>query len=116
MSATTSNRLVHCESLVIGASRSLGPSRLAVGPSSRSHHRSTISVSNHPIGPCAVAVGSPEPVGRGEPDERQDGDHHQVVLPRRAFVGPEERAPENASGQRGGVASCDRLSGSRSSR
>ena len=38
-----------------------------------------------------------EPVGRRQPDEREDRDHPEVVGQRRALVGPEERAVEDAA-------------------
>ena len=60
------------------------------------------------MSPGPLRHGIAEPVGRREPDEREDGDHPDVVGQRGAFVGPEERAIEGAGERRpvDGIGSC----------
>ena len=41
-----------------------------------------------------------QPVGRRQPDEGQDRDHHQVVLPSGALEGPEQGVPHGEGGER----------------
>ena len=57
-----------------------------------------------------------QPVRRRQPDEAQDRDHHDVVLPGGAFVGPVEGVPEDAAGEAGSALMRSPRRVSRSSR
>ena len=59
-----------------------------------------LSIEQPPDHPVARGHRVADPGGRREPDEGQDGDHPEVVLPGGALVGPEERPPQDEGGQR----------------
>src|SRR5437868_3402461 len=90
---------------IFGGGAVLGDGRTASG--------ATVSRIDNALAPMAITLepggdqadeswarrsGIAEPVGRRQPDERENRDHPQIVRQRGALVGPEKRAIEGAHG------------------